>query len=182
VLNQGRIGGPQSLGEDRIVIVKVREHRKPRPKSLAEVRDTVVAKLLAERGTAAALAAAEQGAKQLGGAVTIESLAAGWGVKPESPRFVGRGDPSVPAALREAVFAAGKPTATPVAHTVKLDDGSVALFQVSQVRVGASANPELERQLATFLQQRSAAGDLVAYFDEVRRRAKVEKSTKVFGE
>jgi hypothetical protein len=69
-----------------------------------------------------------------------------------------------------------------VAHTVKLDDGSVALFQVSQVRVGASANPELERQLATFLQQRSAAGDLVAYFDEVRRRAKVEKSTKVFGE
>ncbi len=182
VLNQGRIGGPQALGEDRLVIVKVVAHRKPEPKPLAAVRDAIVAKLRAERGTAAAMQVAEQAAKQLGASATLESLAAGWGVKPEGPRFVGRGDPSVPAALREAVFAAAKPTAAPVTAAVKLDDGNVAIYQLLQVRAGVSTNPQLDQQLAMFLGQRGAAGDLIAYLDEVRRRAKVEKSMRVFGE
>src|SRR5437773_2366352 len=39
----GRLGGPVLLGDDRLAIVKVLEHRKARPKPLAEVRESIVA-------------------------------------------------------------------------------------------------------------------------------------------
>ena len=41
-LSVGRLGGPLLLGDDRLVVVKVLEHRKPQVKPLAEVRDGIV--------------------------------------------------------------------------------------------------------------------------------------------
>src|SRR2546429_4951970 len=55
----GRLGGPVLVGDDRLVIVKVLEHRKPQPRALAEVREGIAATLTRERGTQAALTAAE---------------------------------------------------------------------------------------------------------------------------
>ena len=60
----------------------------------------------------------------------------------EPARFVSRGDPSIPAALRTAIFEAPRPTATPVVRTATLDDGSTAVFVVTRTRVAdASSNP-----------------------------------------
>ncbi len=63
-LNQRRIGGPIALGEDHFVIFRVLDHRKPEPRPLAEVRTEVFAAMRAERGAAAAQAAAEALAKR----------------------------------------------------------------------------------------------------------------------
>src|SRR5215475_12714328 len=38
----GKVGGPVLVGDDRLVIVKVLEHRKPEPRPLNEVRDGIV--------------------------------------------------------------------------------------------------------------------------------------------
>jgi len=57
-LAPGRLGGPVLVGDDRLVIVKVLERRKPQPRPLAEVRDGIVATMIRERGTQAALKAA----------------------------------------------------------------------------------------------------------------------------
>ncbi len=58
-LNQGKIGGPVALGDDRLVVVKVMSHSKAAVKPLDVVRDDIVALLKQERGVAAAKAAAE---------------------------------------------------------------------------------------------------------------------------
>jgi hypothetical protein len=94
---------------------------------------------------------------------------------------VSRGDPSIPAALRTAVFEAPRPTTAPVIRTAALDDGSTAVFVVSRTRVGdTSANPQLAQQQNIMLVQRAASGDIAAYVSEARRKAKVTKNPRVF--
>ena len=180
-LNQGRIAGPLALGEDRIVIVKVTEHRKAQVKPLEVVRDEVVALLRHERGAAAAKAAAEAALPKLAAGEKLETVAQSWKVPVEPARFVGRADPSIPAALRTAIFDAPRPGDAPVAKTVSLDDGSAAVFVVTRLRTGdASVNPQLVKQQSAMLQQRSAQGDLAAYVNAAKAEAKIVKNPKVF--
>ena len=180
-LNQGKIGGPVELGEDRLVLVKVTSHHKAEVKPLATVHDEIAALVRHDRGVAAAKAAAESAVAKLGAGEKIESLASGWSVTAEPAKFVSRGDPSIPAALRTAVFEAPRPTDKPVVKTATLDDGSSVVFVVSRTRVAdTSKNPQLVQQETASLVQRSAGGDISAYVNEVKRTAKIIKNPKVF--
>jgi peptidyl-prolyl cis-trans isomerase D len=180
-LNQGKIGGPVALGEDRLVLVKVTAHRKAEVKPLELVRGEIVALLTHERGVAAAKAAAEGLAKKLEAGDRLSAVAAEFKVTAEPARFVSRGDPSIPAALRTAVFEAPRPEGKPVAKTVALDDGSTAVFVVTRTRVSdASLNPQLAQQQSLMLAQRAASGDVAAYVNEAKRKAKIDKNPRVF--
>ena len=181
VLNQGKIGGPLNLAEDRFVLVKTTAHHKAEVKPLAEVHDQIVALLKHDRGVAAAKAAAEAARKKLDAGEKLETVAADSKVTAEPARFVGRADPSVPAALRTALFDAPRPEAKPVARTASLDDGSSVLFVATRSRVGdTSANPQLALQQNAQTLQRAASGDIAAYVDEMKRKAKIVKNPAVF--
>jgi peptidyl-prolyl cis-trans isomerase D len=180
-LNQNKIGGPVSLGEDRLVLVKVSSHHKAEVKPLALVHDEIVALVRHDRGVAAAKAAADGALAKLTGGEKIDALASGWSLTAEPAKFVSRGDPSIPAALRTAVFDAPRPTEKPVVKAASLDDGSSVVFVVSRTRVAdTNANPQLIQQQNASLLQRSAVGDLSAYVNEVKRQAKIVKNPKVF--
>lgn len=180
-LNQGRIGGPVGLGEDRLVIVKVTTHRKAEVKPLAEVRDDIVDLLREERAAAAAKAAADEIVAKLQAGEKLETLASAAKATVEPARFVSRGDPSIPAALRNAVFEAPRPGESPVIRTTTLDDGSAAVYVFTRTRVGdTSANPQLVQQQNVMLVQRAASGDIAAYISEARRKAEVSKNLRVF--
>jgi len=182
-LNQGKIGGPVALGEDRLVIFKVREHHKAAVKPLPEVREQIVALLRDERGQAAAKAAAEAALKRLEGGETIEAVAKSLDVPAEPARFVGRGDPSIPADLRTAVFEAPRPADKPVIQMKALDDGSSALFIVSRTRVAdASSNPAMTAQQSMQLVQRMARGEIQAYIEEAKANAEIVKNPEVFAQ
>ena len=149
-LNQGKIGGPVGLGDDRLVVVKVTSHHKAAVKPLDVVRDEIVALLKQERGVAAAKAAAEAALAKLAAGEKLEMLAKALNVSAEPARFVSRGDPSIPAALRTAIFEAPRPTDKPVIKTATLDDGSTAVFVVTRTRVArhhhqSDAGPAAER-------------------------------------
>jgi peptidyl-prolyl cis-trans isomerase D len=180
VLNQRKIGGPVMIGEDRLVLVKVTAHHKAAVKPLAQVRDEIVALIVQERGVAAAQAAAAALVPRLEAGEDLATLAAAAKVTAESARFVSRGDPSIPEALRLAIFEAPRPEAKPVVKSVKLDDGSTAVFVVTRSRVGDSANAQLVQQQNAMLLQRSAAGELAAYVNEAKRKVKIVKNPKVF--
>ena len=75
MLNQGKIGGPIALGEDRLVLVKVTAHRKAEVKPLAQVHEEIVALLKQERGVAAAKAAAAALLPKLEAGEKLETLA-----------------------------------------------------------------------------------------------------------
>ncbi|HEU5137328.1 MAG TPA: peptidyl-prolyl cis-trans isomerase [Steroidobacteraceae bacterium] len=180
-LNQGKIGGPVGLGDDRLVVVKVVSHKKAAVKPLDAVRDDIVALLKQERGVAAAKAAAEAALAKVTAGEKLEDLAKTLNVSAEPARFVSRGDPSIPAALRTAIFEAPRPTEKPVIKSATLDDGSTAVFVVTRTRTGdAATNPTLVQQQNTQLQQRSAQGEVAAYINEAKRKAKISKNLSVF--
>jgi peptidyl-prolyl cis-trans isomerase D len=183
VLNLRRIGGPVALGEDRFVIVKVTEHRKAAPKPLADVRDEVVAALRKQKATEAARAAAEAALARVRAGEALPEVARAYGVPAESPRFVGRGDPSVSAKVLEAAFAARRPApGKPVADAVTLDqDGGAAVFLLTQARVAPQTdNSALRQQRIQQAAQQAGRSDAAAYVLELRRKAKVEKSATAF--
>lgn len=178
MLNQGQIGGPIPVSDDRVVIVKVLEHRKPQPRPLAQVREQIVAALRREQGLVAARAAAEADLQRIQSGEAAEKVLAAR--EPQGPKFVGRTDPSVPAALRTAAFAGPKPASDPRASVVPLEDGA-AVLQVISARAGTAAmTAEAKSERAQVLSERAGMADVQAYVREVRRTAEVEKNPEVF--
>jgi len=176
----GRLGGPVLLGDDRLVIVKVLEHRKPRPKALAEVREGIAATLIRERGTQAALKAAEAARAKLESGMSFEALAQELKVTADPAHFVGRRDPSIPAPVRDAVFAAPRPAGKPLYRALALSDGGVAVVAVTRVRTAAAHDPRTLGDRALQEAERLGTDEAMAYVEEVRRTADVRKNPKAF--
>ncbi|MET0281447.1 MAG: SurA N-terminal domain-containing protein [Steroidobacteraceae bacterium] len=181
-LTQRRAGGPVQLGEDHIAIFQVLAHSPPAARPLAEVRDGIVEALRREQGAQAALAAAQKAAAELAAGKSFDAVAASLKVRAEPARFVARSSPELPVEIRDAAFAAARPVAgKPFSQALKLEDGTVALFEVTGSRVqGFSDNPQLQqmrsqRELARYTQR-----DLAAYMSDVQRSAKVRTNPQVF--
>ncbi|HXY97990.1 MAG TPA: peptidyl-prolyl cis-trans isomerase [Steroidobacteraceae bacterium] len=180
-LAAGHLGGPVLLGDNALVVVKVLEHRKPAPKPLAEVRADIVSALARERGTQAALKAAEAAQARLTAGTSFDAVVQSLGVTAEGPHFVGRNDPSVPAPIRAAAFAAPRPARAAVYRALTMADGGAAVIAVTAVRTGAEA-ADPQSQADRMLQEagREGVGDVMAYVGEVRRTADVKKNPKAF--
>ena len=179
-LSVGRLGGPVLLGDDRLVIVKVLEHSKPRPKPLAEVREGIAASLIRERGTQAALKAADAAREKLEGGMSFEALAQELKVTADPAHFVGRRDPSIPAPVRDAVFAAPLPAGKPLYRALALGDGGVAVVAVTRVRTAAAHDPRTLGDRALQEAERLGTDEAMAYVEEMRRTADVRKNPKAF--
>jgi peptidyl-prolyl cis-trans isomerase D len=182
VLTQRKIGGPVALGEDRFVIVKVLDHRRPAAKPIEQVREEIVAAVRQERGSEAARAAAQAAVARLERGESLDAIAKELGVTVEPARFIGRLDPAVPAQVREAAFSGQRPTAAaPVRRAIPLDQGGAAIVMVTQARPGdAQNNAQLRAQRVQDLSGRRGSGDITAYVQELRRTADIDRNPKAF--
>jgi peptidyl-prolyl cis-trans isomerase D len=182
VLAQRRVGGPVQLGEDRITIFQVLAHRPAAQKPLEEVRAAIVTALTRERGSKAALAAAEAAVASLGAGESFDKVAAGLHVKPEPARFVGRGSPDLPVEIRDAVFAAVRPTAgKPFRKALQIDGGAVAVFEVTGSRVQPMAdNAQLEKMRSERELQRYSRRNADGYVAEILKSARIRKNPQAF--
>ena len=181
VLDEGHIGGPVLLGEDRIVIVKDLEHHKAAPKPVDEVHEVIMAAILKERGNDAAVKAAGEAHDKLVAGASFDQVLHDLGVTAEPAHFVGRADPSVPAPIREAVFHAPKPDGKPVYRAVQLADSGAAFFAVTSLRTrGDVSDAKADTEAAQKALNRQAEGDVEAYMGEVRRNTDVKKNPKAF--
>jgi peptidyl-prolyl cis-trans isomerase D len=180
-LDEGHIGGPVLLGEDRIVIVKDLEHHKAAPQPLAEVHEVILAAIMKERGSAAAVKAAEEARDKLNGGASFDEVVHELGVTAEPAHFVGRTDPSIPAQLREAVFRAPKPEGKPVYRALPLSEGGAALLAIMSLRThGDVVNAQADAAAAEKARTRQGEGEVAAYLDEVRRTTSVKKNPQAF--
>ena len=180
-LDEGHIGGPVLLGEDRIVIVKDLEHHKAAPQPLAEVHEVIIAAIMKERGSAAAVQAANEARDKLNGGASFDQVVHDLGVTAEAAHFVGRTDPSIPAQIREAVFRAPKPEGKPIYRALPLSEGGAALVAVMSLRThGAAVNAQADAAAAEKSRTQQGEGEVAAYLDEVRRTASVKKNPKAF--
>jgi peptidyl-prolyl cis-trans isomerase D len=181
VLKDLRIGGPVGLADDRMVIVKVLEHRLPKARPLAEVRSDVEAAVRKDEGTRAARAAAEAAVKQLKAGVALDAVAKSLGVTLTPAALIGRGDPQPPAQVRDAAFAAPFPEGKPVYQALAMDEGGAAILAVLSAKPGTpGANPANDQQLMSRAIERIRDADFAAYLGEVQRRASVKKNPAVF--
>jgi peptidyl-prolyl cis-trans isomerase D len=176
----GRLGGPVLVGDDRLLIVKVLEHRKPAAKPLSEVRDGVVAAISREQETAAALKAADGARDKLIAGASFDAIAKELNVTADPAHFIGRSDPSVPAQVREAAFAAGRPAGKGTFRTVALNDGGAAVVSVTAVRTAATHEPKAQSERTLREAQQLGMADVRAYEENVRRTADVRKNPKAF--
>ena len=187
-LQPGHIGGPVLVGEDRLVLVKVTDHKPPQPKPVAEVRDGIVAAIRKDRGSEAALKAAQDAQAKLQAGTSFDDVVKQLGVSSEPARFIGRTDSTTPAQLRELVFNAPKPTARPIFRAVALQTGGAAVVALTQLRSDAPV-VDKDKQAEQIKQQdmlakqdaaRQGQSDAAAYVEEIRRTADVRKNPKAF--
>jgi peptidyl-prolyl cis-trans isomerase D len=182
VLGEHRIGGPIVLDNDRLLLVKDLSHARPAPKPLASVHDQIVVQLRKQAGSQAALKAAEAAAKELQAGKDFDAVAKELGVTAEAARFVGRQDPSVPAAIREAAFKAPKPGEhQPLYEALPQPDGGALLLGIMAVHVDtAPANPQQISAQIHDLALQYGEDDARAYIEQARKTAKVQKNIEAF--
>jgi len=182
VLAGKRVGGPVALSDDRLVIVRVLEHRAPAAQPLASVHAEIIAAIRKGEGTKAARAAADAAVKRLESGESADTVLKSLGVPAGPAAFVARNDPQLPAQLRQAAFSVPQPVAgKPVYRALSLDNGGAALLIVSAVKPGiAGSNATSDQQLLEQYQKRDREAELAAYEAALARAANVKRNPKVF--
>ena len=181
VLNEHHVGGPVPLGSDRMVLVSDLAHHLPALKPLAEVRATIVAALQSQRANEAALAAAKAAVHSLDSGTSLAALAQTLKVPVGPVRYVGRDDPSVPAAIRGRIFGAPQPSAgKPVYRAFALPSGGAAVVVVTAVKLDAPRNPERMQSLIHRILADDGARAIDDYVAQARLKAKVQTNLQVF--
>jgi peptidyl-prolyl cis-trans isomerase D len=182
VLNQRRIGGPIAVGDDRFVVVRVLEHRKPTVPPLADIRERVLQAYVDERAGAEARKAADSVIKLLGDGAAFENLSRGLGAQANPPRFIDRGDPSVPAEIRAAAFELARPASgSPSFKTVRMADGGAAVVMVSATRVlPGGVDVALRAARGQQLAVEQTRGLVAAYIEDARADADVTLNPQAF--
>ena len=182
VLNQRRLGGPIALGEDRFVVVKVLEHRKPTVPPLAEVRTRVLEAATTERAVTESKKAAESVIKLMTDGAAFEQMAKGLGAAPTAARFIDRRDPSVPAEIRAAAFELARPqSGKPSAKLATTPSGDTAVVLVMQTRIlPSAADAALRAVRGQQLNAQQTQGTISAYVEDLRSKADVTKNPQAF--
>jgi peptidyl-prolyl cis-trans isomerase D len=174
-----------ALGEDRVVILRVTDHKPAEPKPLAEVRAqietqlrTKLARDAAEKKGADTLARLQQGA-------AWSTVASESGFAPVGRRFVHRQDSIAPPAVIRAAFAApsNKITDTkPYYAGVVTDDGNYAVLALTAVRPGDPAKEAAGDRSSRRLQAERLLGngEFAAYIAEAERNADIVRNDAVF--
>jgi peptidyl-prolyl cis-trans isomerase D len=174
------LGGPVILDNDKMVIFEVTARHPSHVKPLADVRDDIIAALQKQRETDAALAAAKAARAQLVSGTSFDQVAKSLKVSADPAKFVGRGDPSVPAEVLSVAFDAAKPAHAAAYEAVTLQNGGAAVVAITRIRSSAQPNKYLEQALEQEQLERSGNDQALGYLAEVRASAKVRKNPDAF--
>ena len=181
-VNQRRIGGPIAIGDDRFVIFRVIEHRKPSIPALESVRAQVVEQATREAAGRAVRTTADEIVAAVKGGESLEKALAARGLKAEAARYIDRRDPSVEAPLRETAFSLPRPREGVVSiGSAAAGTGDAYVVQITAVKSAAPVTEEIVRRLrAQQLINRQGQATLSAYVEELRRTATVKRNPQAF--
>jgi peptidyl-prolyl cis-trans isomerase D len=184
VLN-GQNSQPIELEPGHAIVLRVDRRDEAKQKPLDQVRGEIVAAIEKQRGEELARKAGADAVEQLkSGTTTWEKAVSALKVEAQGPKWVGRADSTLPVELRNALFAAPKPTAEKAARhfqAVPLGTGDYAVMALSGARVEATAETPEQRQVRVRQATgRVATGEIVGYLTQIRERADVHKNPKTF--
>lgn len=173
VLTEGANSAALELDPDTVVVLRVKEHRKPEQQPLEQLADTLRDKLRREK-------AAEQ-ARQRGEALLAElregkapSVAGEW----QSRAATGRDQEGVDPQLLEALFRMPKPASAeqPSFAGLSLANGDYVVLRLQDVgSAGAELGAEELAMYRRFLASRSGQQDFQAFQRQLREQAEIER-------
>lgn len=176
VLKRGVNSEPIELEPGHVVVIRIKEHKDPTPRTLEEAREDI-AKLLRRqqaveslsKDTEALRARAAQGQH-------LQTLATEFGGEYKNAGLVGRDASSVDGAILEAAFRLPHPQADQVAlGATALTNGDQSVFEVARVVPGQlDVLSEDERKtLAQQLEQQAGSKQFAQLLDSVRSKTKI---------
>ncbi|MEY3807144.1 MAG: hypothetical protein RI893_120 [Pseudomonadota bacterium] len=148
---KGNNSTPIELGTDRLVVLRLLEHKAATVRALTEVKSDIVATLLADKASHQAIEKARQIKAKLQAGESIQSLAAENKLQLKVIAGLTRNKEDVPMPLSQAIFKAAKPVADkPSVFVVELPAGEQAVVSLSKVNVGVMTEDDKKQlELAT---------------------------------
>ena len=183
VLN-GRNSDPVELGNDKALVLRVRDHELAADKPMNEIKAQILGRLKIEDAWSSTEQQAEKLVQNLkSNGQPIADLAKASGYALVNPGFI-RSDAAgvIPQDLIRQVFSAARPTENhPSVGRVPMADGSQLVFSVSAVKDGeiTAKDPKELASSREFLRRAHAQGEYGAFLAELRDQTKVKiKSDK----
>jgi peptidyl-prolyl cis-trans isomerase D len=139
VMANGENSEPVDLDGDKIVVVRLSEHRPSADQSIDDVRANIVASLRDDAAKAAALETATQLLKGLREGQSLDAAAMQASGKWSSEKAISRNDFDVSNAVRETLFRIPRPTDQKPGYDAAVDDaGNVHVLALSGVEEEAT--------------------------------------------
>lgn len=171
VLEDGNNSSTIELDPSTVVVVRVKEHKKPEQLPLEQVAESIRSHLLQERAAAAAKA---EGEKLLAAVQAGEGSSESWQVQEAATRSQEGVEPKV----LQALFRMPKPAAagTPTYAGVTLNNGDYVLLRLDGVNVPEQAlSAEELGMYRNFLASRAGQQDFAAYRKQLEAKADIER-------
>lgn len=176
VLQEGANSNAIELDPETVVVLRVKEHRKPELLPLEQVASSIREHLAKEQATTELKAKADKLVASLrDGSVAADAAHDGqpWTVR----EAVKRDQEGIDPVELQAVFRLGKPQAKdkPVFGSVVLGDGSLVVLQLKGVNEGAAATEEEKAAMRRFLASRAGQQDFAAYRKLLESKADITR-------
>lgn len=171
ILDDGANSGALELDPDTVVVLRAKEHLKPKPQTFQDVSAGIREELTKERATEATKMAGEQLVAQL---KKGEQARKDWNVTEAATRAQEGVDPAV----LQAVFRAPKPESKdkPVYAGVALANGDYVVLRLDGVSAPEDAlSDEDKASYKRFLASRAGAQDYSAYRQQLEAKADIKR-------
>jgi len=148
---QGNNSSPIELGTDRLVVLRMLEHKPAAVRDLKDVKKDIVDALLADKAKQQAVEKAKQIKARLQAGESIQAVAAENKLQVKTVAGLTRNKQDVPLPLNEAIFKAAKPVGgKPTVFTAELPAGEQVVVSLSKVTEGVmSEDDKKQMELAT---------------------------------
>ncbi|KAB5627024.1 peptidylprolyl isomerase [Pseudomonas putida] len=176
VMDEGANSSALELDPETVVVLRVKEHRKPEQLALEAVSKNISEHLAKEKATAELKAKAD---KLIAG-LRDGSIAKGAdqeGQKWKVQEAVTRNQEGIDPAELQAAFRMAKPESKdkPVYGSVVLGDGSLVVLQLKGVNEGAVASDEEKVQIRRYLASRAGQQDFAAFRKQLEASADITR-------
>ncbi|HHM05919.1 MAG TPA: peptidylprolyl isomerase [Gammaproteobacteria bacterium] len=178
VLAGGNNSEPLELAPDRVVVLRVSEHRPRTTPPLDEVREQVRARLSESKAAAAAKVLGETLLGKLRAGASPEAVAGEQDLVWEHPGLVGRNESGYDSEVLQAAFRASRPEGeTPVWQGQALASGDYAVLAVFEVQDGNAAMTQgaLRKSISAALLQERGRSEFNAYLDALKAGADIKR-------
>lgn len=177
VLEQGNNSELLELSDTSVVVLRVKEHKRPQPRPLEDVRTLVTAQVKKQKATDEAKRIGEEIQQRILKGESFDELAKTYSFEWKKPGKIDRSNRDLDAALTQALFKMSKPDAEkPVYNGITLRSGDyvlIGLFDVDEGDINKQ-NETVKSKARAALLREYRTRELAAYKKQLKNEAEIK--------